>query len=111
KMEQLFQAKTDAIRPELLRAIDDLADEMAKVSPRGKLGGLHAPAFLLHGTGDTVIPASETQWLAREVPPRLLRGALGSPAIVHVELEGEPAWQEKWAVVHFMAEVIAEADQ
>lgn len=110
KLEKLFLAKVESIRPELLRAVEDLAPEMAKVSPHEKLGGLRAPAFLLHGSGDTVIPASETKWLAREVPRPLLRDALVSPAIVHVELEGEPGWQEKWAVVHFMAEVLGEAD-
>jgi pimeloyl-ACP methyl ester carboxylesterase len=108
-IDQLFSAKTDAIRPELMHTIDELAPEMAKVSPRGHLDGLRAPVFLLHGTGDTVIPASETLWLARDVPSALLRQALVSPAIVHVELEGEPGWQEKWAIVHFMAGVLQEA--
>jgi dienelactone hydrolase len=110
RIEQLFQAKVEAIRPELLRAIDDLAPQMDRVSPHGHLGGLRAPVYLLHGSGDTVIPASETMWLARDVGPERLRDALVSPAVVHVELEGEPGWQEKWRVLHFMAGVLGEAE-
>ena len=72
---------------------------------------MHAPVFLLHGAGDTVIPASETLWLARDVPAGLARDVLVSPAIQHVELEGEPSAMDKWALVHFMADVLAEADR
>jgi hypothetical protein len=32
-----------------------------------------------------------------------------SPAIVHVEIHGEPPLGEKWALIHFMAGVLAEA--
>jgi hypothetical protein len=66
--------------------------------------------FLLHGAGDTVIPAGETLWLAKEVPEDLLRGALISPAVVHVELDGDPPILEKWALVRFMKDVLSEAE-
>ena len=35
-----------------------------------------------------------------------MRDVLVSPALVHVELEGEPGVREKCALVHFMAEVL-----
>ncbi|MFO0763189.1 MAG: hypothetical protein U0359_42520 [Byssovorax sp.] len=110
KVEQLFLAHLDVVRPELERAIAELGPEMTRVSPHDHLGGVRAPVFLLHGAGDTVIPASESAWLAASVPSSSLREALVSPAIVHVELEGEPGWRERWAIVHFMAQVLGEAD-
>jgi hypothetical protein len=66
--------------------------------------------FLLHGAGDNVIPSAETEWLAHEVPPSLLREALVSRAIVHVELGPETPASETWDLVHFMAGVLEAAD-
>ena len=63
----------------------------------------------LHGEGDTVIPATETLWLAQDVPAERLRTALVSPAIEHVELKS-PSAADKWALVHFMGQIIGEAE-
>ncbi len=111
KMERLFSAKIDSIAEEMLTELHAHVDEAARVSPRGHMAGLRAPVFLLHGAGDTVIPASETLWLARDVPAGLAKDVLVSPAIQHVELEGEPSATDKWALVHFMADVLAQADR
>ena len=86
-----------------------MARPWGSVSPRGHLGSIRVPVFLLHGQGDTVIPAAETLWIASEVPPAELRAALVSPAIIHVEIQGEPPLGEKWALVHFMAGILDEA--
>lgn len=115
KLEHVFAADLAALRPELLqmleRAEHDEASAQAEraVSPHGRLAGLRAPTYLLHGEGDTVIPASETRWLAGEVPAAVLRQAVVSPAIQHVEMHGEPTAREKWELVHFMGEVLGEA--
>lgn len=94
---------------EIARALEGHAAEMAAVSPHGRLGGITANVYLLHGEGDTVIPATETEWLAHDVPAARLRTALISPAIEHVELRSPGTW-DMWQLVHFMGEVIAEAD-
>ena len=47
--------------------------------------------------------------LRAATPEALLRDVLISPALVHVELEGEPPLREKLALVHFMADVLAAA--
>jgi dienelactone hydrolase len=109
-VEALFEGRLDPVRPALLAAIAQGGEAMSRVSPHGHLGAIHVPVFLLHGQDDTVIPAAETLWIASEVPPAELRVALVSPAIVHVEIHGEPPLGEKWALVHFMAGVLAEAD-
>jgi pimeloyl-ACP methyl ester carboxylesterase len=108
-MQQLFEGRIDAIAPELLAEVAANAQTLRDVSPRGRLGGVRAPVFLLHGAGDTVIPATELAWLAGEVPPGRLRRALVSPAILHVEIHGEPGAGEQWDLVHFMAGVLDEA--
>jgi pimeloyl-ACP methyl ester carboxylesterase len=108
KISPLFEGTLDGISQDILDVVERDAAEMAQVSPRGHLAGLEAPVFLLHGAVDNVIPAVETAWIAREVPRDLLRAALVSPAVVHVELGGERNAYERWAVLHFLAGVLAE---
>jgi hypothetical protein len=109
KLGLLFDGKITLVAPEIIADLDRHADLMAPVSPHGHLAGLTAPLYLLHGAGDTVIPATETLWLAHDAPPAAVRAVLVSPALVHVELEGEPGAGEKWALVHFMAQVLRDA--
>jgi len=108
RVEALFEGKADV--PALVNEIAQDAKAVGAVSPAGHLGALRAPVFLLHGQGDTVIPSAETLWIAEEVPPALLRAALVSPALVHVELQGEPTVAEQWQLVRFMAGVLDAAE-
>ena len=96
----------EQMREPLLAEITLHKDEMAAVSPHGHLARLHTSVFLLHGAGDTVIPSSETLWLAKEVPPPELRSALVSPALVHVDMGDQVTWQQQWQLVDFMAQVL-----
>ena len=109
RMDQFFDSEASTFRPALLAAIERRAGDMKKVSPHDHLAGLRAHVYLLHGAGDTVIPASETMWLAHDVPGGTLREALVSPAIEHVELKS-PSFGDQAALVHFMGEVIGEAE-
>jgi pimeloyl-ACP methyl ester carboxylesterase len=111
KLEKLFTRKRDDLRPELLELVRQSEPAMQSVSPHGHLSGLRVPIFLLHGAGDTVIPASETLWLASDAPSGCVRDVLISPAVVHVELEGEPTKSDQWQLVDFMAQVLAEAEK
>jgi pimeloyl-ACP methyl ester carboxylesterase len=99
------------MRDALLRETTLHKDEMDAVSPHGHLGQLHTPVFLLHGAGDTVIPASETLWLAKDVPPAELRASLVSAALVHVDMGSKVTWQQQWQLVDFMAQVLEAADK
>jgi dienelactone hydrolase len=109
KIEKLFAEEVGALRSEILAVIARRAADMTRVSPRGHLETIKANVYLLHGEGDTVIPATETLWLAKDVPSARLRAALVSPAIEHVELKS-PTAADKWALVHFMGQVIGEAE-
>ena len=109
KMDVLFGPDISSLRPEILAMIARRTTDMKTVSPHDRLEGLRAHVYLLHGEGDTVIPATETMWLAKDVPPASLRRVLVSPAIEHVELK-EPSVADQWALVHFMSDVIGEAE-
>jgi pimeloyl-ACP methyl ester carboxylesterase len=106
KLEALFAHDVSSIAPELLAEIERRRASLAQVSPSAHLANVRCPVFLLHGAGDSVIPASETAWLARDVPRGLLRQVLVSHAIEHVELHGTPSVGDRWALVHFMAGVL-----
>jgi pimeloyl-ACP methyl ester carboxylesterase len=106
KLGALFDGNIASIAPQLLAEIEASEGALRAASPHGRLAGLRAPVYLLHGAGDSVIPATETLWLARDVPQGLVRDVLVSPALVHVEMEAEPGPREKFALVHFMAEVL-----
>lgn len=111
KLEQLFTHDRAGLKDDLLRLVELSEPAMHTVSPHGNLAGLRAPIFLLHGAGDSVIPASETLWLASDAPAGSVRSVLVSPAVVHVELEGEPTLSDQWKLVDFMAQILGEAER
>ena len=106
----VFDHREDVLRPKIEAVIGQHTAEMERVSPHEHLDGLRAKVFLLHGAGDTVIPASETHWLAHDVPHGALERMCVSKAIVHVDLEGTPTWAERWDIVHLLAGVVEAAD-
>jgi dienelactone hydrolase len=101
----------DLLRNALLQEITLHKNEMEAVSPHGHMAALHAPVYLLHGAGDTVIPASETLWLAKDVPPQDLKTSLISNALVHVDMGSKVRWHEQWQLVDFMAQVLDATDK
>jgi pimeloyl-ACP methyl ester carboxylesterase len=111
KFDPLFDHDSQAFAPALTAAIQRHQLEMAGVSPHDHLAGLRAPVLLLHGMGDDVIPASEMLWLEKDVPSQNLRGALATPLLSHVSIAGEPPWQDKVALVRFMATLFSLADE
>jgi pimeloyl-ACP methyl ester carboxylesterase len=94
----------------MLQEIDRHSKDMDAISPSGKMAGLHVPVYVLHGSGDTIIPASESLWLARDVPRDDLRAVLISPALVHVDMDKKVTYYDEWALVDFMAKVLSAAD-
>jgi len=98
----------ELLQQTFFREIDRHRDEMQAVSPHGRIGDLQTRVYLLHGSSDSVIPASETLWLAKEVPPPQLRAVLISPAmnLIHVDGQRGVPMMEEWALVDFMAQVL-----
>ncbi len=110
RMELLWLHKKDALATELAQSINKHREESGMVSPHGNLAGLRAPVLLMHGAGDTVIPASETLWLEKEVPARWMRAALVTPLLSHVDVGGAVSMGDKLAIVSFIAELLRASD-
>jgi hypothetical protein len=100
----------DLLREVLLQEIKLHKAEMDAVSPHGKISAMSTPVYLLHGAGDTIIPASETLWLAKDLPQQSVKAELVSPALVHVNMEDKMTWQQQWDLMDFMAQVLDATD-
>lgn len=97
------RARIDLGDRDRLRAIVDAhADDLAAVSPRGRLGSLRIPVFLLHGAGDTLIAPTESAWIAHEMPAELVR----TPLIGHADRDPDAGLGAKLEVVHLMASAL-----
>lgn len=96
-----------SLRPALLAIVAQRKAELRALSPRGRLGSIGVPVYLLHGTGDSVIPPSEAQWAARELDGSGLEHAsLVTPLLEHVAVEGGADWADKLALVQFMSKLL-----
>ena len=103
--ERLERSRLRELAPELERVLAARAGEFAALSPRGRLAGLDVPVYLLHGTRDSVIPASESEWAALELGDAAHR-VLVSPLIEHVELGRDVSMREGIALLEFMADIL-----
>jgi dienelactone hydrolase len=107
----LMDTTLPATRTALERADERHAEDMAAVSPHGRLATLKTPVYLLHGAGDNIIPSAETEWMASELPKRSLKAELISPVLSHLDLDGAaPTMTDQLRLVHFFAEVLHAAE-
>jgi dienelactone hydrolase len=107
--ERLFwlleNGELQTLRPELERLVAEHRDELAALSPRGKLADIAAPVYLLHGSADSVIPPSETEWADQELRDAPHQ-ALVSPLLEHVEVSKSAALAQQLALVDFMSRLM-----
>jgi len=97
--------KLQTLAPEFEAIVDQQRAELAALSPRGRLAAIHAPVYLVHGTDDSVIPASETEWAGAELG-RADHIALVSPLIEHVEVSRSAGLGDKLALLRFIAQML-----
>ena len=80
------------------------ASAMAAISPEQQVAQLHVPIYLLHGSGDTVIPPTELSWLQQDLPPGSVKAALVTPLLSHVSLDmAKPTFGDDWRALRFFA--------
>jgi pimeloyl-ACP methyl ester carboxylesterase len=107
--ERLFQllalGKLRQLAPRLSELIAQQTTTLRSLSPRGHLRDLRVPVYLLHGSADSVIPPSETDWAARELRGSWHR-ALVSPLLDHVEIRRTARLQDELALIDFMSELL-----
>lgn len=97
-----------AVAPRVVAVLPGLAETMREGSPAGHLGGVTAPVYLLHGSRDDVIPASESRFAAREFEGRAPVHLLLTSVVDHVTVQQHPTARQQWDVVHFMAGLLGE---
>jgi dienelactone hydrolase len=108
---QLMDTTSVVTRGMLAAAENKHVQDMASVSPHHRLGALTTPVYLLHGAGDNIIPASETLWMAAELPGTTLQSVLISPVLSHLNLDGaQPSAMDQWRLVHFFALILRAAE-
>jgi acetyl esterase/lipase len=104
---ELMDATSPKTRDLIAKANAKHAEEMAGLSPRGKLKTMTTPVYLLHGQADNIIPSAETLWMASELPSETLQAMLVSPVISHIDFEGtKPGVLDEWELLHFFALVM-----
>jgi pimeloyl-ACP methyl ester carboxylesterase len=107
---QLLNTTSDITRAKLAASENLHVQAMAGVSPHGHLESMTVPVYLLHGEGDNIIPASETLWMASELPSTTLQSVLISPVLSHLNLDGaQPTAGDRWKLVHFFALILRAA--
>jgi hypothetical protein len=95
----------DPLRQRFLAVVDAHRADLDALSPRERLRELKPKAFLLHAADDNVIPPTETEWLARALPPDRRGAVLLSTAMAHANLKGGEA-AARWALVEWMAALL-----
>jgi pimeloyl-ACP methyl ester carboxylesterase len=104
-MAQLFAHDTKALVPYIRRALAQAKPELDAASPHFYVAKLHVPVMLLAGSEDNVVPPTETLWLEHDLPPGVLRAALISPAIGHVEVGGAGV-MDQLRLIHWMKQML-----
>lgn len=94
------------LAPQVLSNLEAMKPLMDAASPRGRISEIRAPIFLLHGAADTVIPPSESRWVAHEAGPEQAIELLLSEQLGHAELNGEDAFEESVRLVRFLAAML-----
>ena len=109
---KLMDTGSAETRSAIERSTAKHADEMAGLSPRGRLKRMTTPVYLLHGQADNIIPSAETLWMASELPGESLQAVLVSPVLSHLDVdEAKPGLWDDWRLVHFFALILNAAVQ
>jgi dienelactone hydrolase len=98
----LESGRLQTLAPELDALLSSQQGRLSALSPRGHLHEIDAPVYLLHGAHDSVIPPSETNWGDRELGSTP-HGALVSPLLEHVEVNGNAGLGDELELLAFMS--------
>jgi fermentation-respiration switch protein FrsA (DUF1100 family) len=94
----------EALGARLLPFVGALGDDAA-LSPE-RSPAPHAPVYLLHGSDDNVVPASESLLLARHLEGTVPVHVLLSPLITHAEVNKDASASDVWRLIAFWASIL-----
>lgn len=92
--------------PLLLPHIGAIASDPALSATRSPAP--RAPAYLLHGSDDSVIPAMESAYLAQHLQRSTKVHLLLTPLITHAEVDRPSELREVWKLIAFWSGVLGE---
>lgn len=101
----LHGARAPRIAVPLRTMTRERAADLASLSPSESLGERPVKAFLLHGTPDPIVPATEALWLSAQLGADAT--TLVTSAIRHAEGAEGASWNDKLRLVHFLAGVFS----
>jgi pimeloyl-ACP methyl ester carboxylesterase len=97
---------TELERARALRGVIERTPELERASPRTCPEPVRVPVFLVHGTGDRVVPYTETLWNQKQLAATTDVQALVSAAIAHAEYT-PPSWWDRLTLIEFMVDAVA----
>lgn len=106
RMAELFAHDTKSLVADTDKALAQVRPELIAASPSTYAARIHVPVYLLHGAEDNVVPPTETLWLEHDLPKGVVKEALVTKAIGHVEVDGS-SWKEQWKLIHWMEQMLA----
>lgn len=98
-MDYVNTRNVQALGARLLPTLDAFANDPAlspEIAP-----SVTAPVFLLHGADDNVVPAVESEHLARALEGRVPVHLLATPLITHAEVDRRAGAGDVWGLVRF----------
>ncbi len=96
---------TEEERLRALRAVTEHTPDLERASPSACPEPVRVPVYLVHGTGDRIVPYTETLWNGQELARHTEVQTLISPAIVHAEYE-PPTWRQRVELVEFIVDAL-----
>ena len=105
-MDYVNERDVAGLGPILLPHVEELGGDEA-LSPAHARPA--APVYLLHGTGDNVIPAAEAVLLAATLRARGIEVTqLATPLVTHAEVDRSAAARAVWDLVRFWGNLLDE---
>ena len=103
-LRQVNERDVAALGPALLPHLEGVGGDPALSPERAPPPA--APVFLLHGSGDNVIPAQEALRLQTHLASRARVRTLVSPLLTHADVDSQARLREGWGFVMFWDEVL-----
>jgi pimeloyl-ACP methyl ester carboxylesterase len=105
-LNDILGVKSDQMRARYHSLMERHRDELAAISPEGKINNIRGSLYILHGEIDATIPKGEAEWTKSEASKNVKVHLLITPWMHHVFLDVRVPLREKIRVAYFMSHVL-----